>query len=102
MGFFRVRRLSIVITAPMPTSCVRQTTYVPYSSKAFEYSDCSKSQYLSLVYFVQIASLYLGRMLASSLPQIRIGFGKFSFDLNPGPFSVKEHVAIVLAYISLL
>jgi len=57
-----------------------RTTYVPYS-----------------IYFVQIASLYFGRMLASSLPQKRIGFGKFSFDLNPGPFSVKEHVTIVLA-----
>ncbi|KIK57919.1 hypothetical protein GYMLUDRAFT_246574 [Collybiopsis luxurians FD-317 M1] len=57
-----------------------RTTYIPYS-----------------IYFVQIASLYFGRILASSLPQKKLGFGKYSFDLNPGPFSVKEHVAIVLA-----
>ncbi|KAJ3730361.1 OPT oligopeptide transporter protein-domain-containing protein [Lentinula raphanica] len=29
--------------------------------------------------------------------QKQIGWGRFSFDLNPGPFSIKEHVAIVLA-----
>ncbi|KAJ7790846.1 OPT oligopeptide transporter [Mycena olivaceomarginata] len=57
-----------------------RTTYVPYS-----------------VYFVQIASIYVGKLLAAGLPSKKIGFGKFSFDLNPGPFSVKEHVAIVLA-----
>ncbi|KAH8927274.1 OPT oligopeptide transporter [Atractiella rhizophila] len=57
-----------------------RTTYVPYS-----------------IYFVQIASLYLGRLLAASLPVKTIGFGRFSFELNPGPFSVKEHVAVVLA-----
>ncbi|KAF8828451.1 hypothetical protein HHX47_DHR3000276 [Lentinula edodes] len=57
-----------------------RTTYVPYS-----------------IYFVQIAALYFGRMLASTLPQKQIGLGRFSFELNPGPFSIKEHVAIVLA-----
>lgn len=57
-----------------------RTTYVPYS-----------------IYFVQIAALYFGRILALSLPQKQIGFGKFSFELNPGPFSIKEHVAVVLA-----
>ncbi|KAJ6459662.1 OPT oligopeptide transporter [Mycena sanguinolenta] len=57
-----------------------RTTYVPYS-----------------IYFVQIASLYVGKLLAAGLPSKKIGFGKYTFDLNPGPFSVKEHVAIVLA-----
>ncbi|KAJ3973155.1 OPT oligopeptide transporter protein-domain-containing protein [Lentinula raphanica] len=57
-----------------------RTTYIPYS-----------------IYFVQIVALYFGRILASTLPQKQIGRGKFSFDLNPGPFSIKEHVAIVLA-----
>ncbi|KAL7416666.1 OPT oligopeptide transporter protein-domain-containing protein [Mrakia frigida] len=56
------------------------TTYIPYS-----------------IYFVQIASLYFGRLLAATLPKRIIGRGRFSFQLNPGPFSVKEHVAIVLA-----
>ncbi|KAJ3821044.1 OPT oligopeptide transporter protein-domain-containing protein [Lentinula raphanica] len=57
-----------------------RTTYIPYS-----------------IYFVQIVALYFGRILASTLPQKQIGRGRFSFDLNPGPFSIKEHVAIVLA-----
>ncbi|KAF8148789.1 OPT oligopeptide transporter protein-domain-containing protein [Mycena galopus ATCC 62051] len=57
-----------------------RTTYVPYS-----------------IYFVQIASLYVGKLLAAGLPSKKIGFGKYTFDLNPGPFSIKEHVAIVLA-----
>ncbi|KAJ6582260.1 OPT oligopeptide transporter protein-domain-containing protein [Mycena capillaripes] len=57
-----------------------RTTTVPYS-----------------IYFVQIASLYVGKLMAAGLPSKKIGFGKYSFDLNPGPFSVKEHVAIVLA-----
>ncbi|KAJ6577596.1 OPT oligopeptide transporter protein-domain-containing protein [Mycena capillaripes] len=57
-----------------------RTTYIPYS-----------------VYFVQIASLYCGKLMAASLPSRKIGFGKYSFELNPGPFTIKEHVAIVLA-----
>ncbi|KAJ3821045.1 OPT oligopeptide transporter protein-domain-containing protein [Lentinula raphanica] len=57
-----------------------RTTYIPYS-----------------IYFVQIAALYFGRIFASTLPQKQIGWKTFSFDLNPGPFSIKEHVAIVLA-----
>ncbi|THU87096.1 OPT superfamily oligopeptide transporter [Dendrothele bispora CBS 962.96] len=58
-----------------------RTTYVPYS-----------------IYFVQIASLYFGRLLAAVLPQKKIGFGnRFWFELNPGEFNIKEHVAIVLA-----
>ncbi|KAJ3992066.1 OPT oligopeptide transporter protein-domain-containing protein, partial [Lentinula boryana] len=57
-----------------------RTTYIPYS-----------------IYFVQIAALYFGRVLAFALPQKQIGLGRLSFDLNPGPFSIKEHVAIVLA-----
>ncbi|KAK7026330.1 OPT oligopeptide transporter, partial [Favolaschia claudopus] len=57
-----------------------RTTYVPYS-----------------IYFVQIASLYVGKLLAAGLPSKQIGWGKYTFDSNPGPFSVKEHVAIVLA-----
>ncbi|KAJ3973154.1 OPT oligopeptide transporter protein-domain-containing protein [Lentinula raphanica] len=63
------------LTEPFP-----QTTYIPYS-----------------IYFVQIAALYFGRIFASTLPQKQIGWRTFSFDLNPGPFSIKEHVAIVLA-----
>ena len=49
------------------------------------------------MYFVQIASLYVGRFFAATLPEKTIGFGRFKFELNPGPFTIKEHVAIVMA-----
>ncbi|KAI4526938.1 OPT superfamily oligopeptide transporter [Schizophyllum commune Loenen D] len=57
-----------------------RTTYIPYS-----------------IYFVQIASLYVGRFFARVLPNKRVGYGRFSFELNPGEFTIKEHVAVVLA-----
>ncbi|KAI8809016.1 OPT oligopeptide transporter protein-domain-containing protein, partial [Cladochytrium replicatum] len=36
----------------------------------------------------------IGLILAKILPTARIGSGKFSFTLNPGPFSIKEHVLV--------
>ncbi|KAJ7074185.1 OPT oligopeptide transporter protein-domain-containing protein [Mycena amicta] len=54
-----------------------RTTYVPYS-----------------IYFVQIASLYIGKFMAAYLPSKQIGFGKYAFDLNPGPFSIKVTVVL--------
>ncbi|RDL38670.1 Uncharacterized protein BP5553_03010 [Venustampulla echinocandica] len=59
-----------------------RTTYAPYS-----------------IFFVQIASNYVGDWLARFLPdwRVRIPFSKWSFTLNPGPFSVKEHVMVVIA-----
>lgn len=50
------------------------------------------------IFFVQIASSYLGDWWAKTLPAWRIGIPgtRFGFSLNPGPFSVKEHVLIVL------
>ncbi|KAI0185725.1 putative oligopeptide transporter [Xylaria flabelliformis] len=58
-----------------------RTTYAPYS-----------------VFFVQIASNYVGLWLARVLPdrQIRIPFTKWSFNMNPGPWSVKEHVLVTI------
>lgn len=43
------------------------------------------------VLFVQIASHYVGGWLAEILPKktIRVPFTKFSFSLNPGPWSAK-------------
>ncbi|KAE8446224.1 hypothetical protein EG329_012449 [Mollisiaceae sp. DMI_Dod_QoI] len=51
------------------------------------------------IFFVQIAASYLGDWLAKVLPawDIRIPFTKRKFNLNPGPFSVKEHVLVVIA-----
>ncbi|KAJ0979019.1 hypothetical protein J5N97_014493 [Dioscorea zingiberensis] len=42
----------------------------------------------------QIIMLPLGRLMASSLPKrlVRIPWFGFSFSLNPGPFSIKEHL----------
>ena len=59
-----------------------RTTYAPYS-----------------VFFVQIASSYLGAWLARVLPawNVRVPLTKWSFSLNPGPFSVKEHVLVTIA-----
>ncbi len=58
-----------------------RTTYAPYS-----------------VFFVQIASNYVGLWLARVLPnrQIGIPLTKWSFNLNPGPWSVKEHVLVTV------
>jgi hypothetical protein len=41
-----------------------------------------------------LLSYPIGILLASILPKKYIGIGKFGFSLNPGPFSIKEHVLI--------
>ncbi|XP_010244695.1 PREDICTED: oligopeptide transporter 4-like [Nelumbo nucifera] len=46
---------------------------------------------------VQIATLPIGRFMASVLPRTKFrlpGFGSREFSLNPGPFNMKEHVLI--------
>ena len=50
-------------------------------------------------FFVQIASNYAGLWLAKVLPawEIKITFAKRSFNLNPGPFSTKEHVPVTIS-----
>ncbi|KAI0497011.1 hypothetical protein KFK09_023339 [Dendrobium nobile] len=47
---------------------------------------------------VQIISLPIGRFLAKSLPKkdIKLPFTNWSFSLNPGPFSMKEHCLITI------
>jgi hypothetical protein len=59
-----------------------RTTYAPYS-----------------IFFVQIASSYAGVWLADVLPawRVKVPFTSWGFSLNPGPFSVKEHVLITLS-----
>ncbi len=59
-----------------------RTTYAPYS-----------------VFFVQIASSYAGVWLADILPDwtVKVPFISWSFRLNPGPFSVKEHVLVTIS-----
>ena len=50
------------------------------------------------IFFVQIGANYVGDGLAKYLPawEIRIPFSKKTFNLNPGPFSVKEHVLVTI------
>ncbi|KAG6365063.1 hypothetical protein INS49_006669 [Diaporthe citri] len=49
------------------------------------------------VFFVILVSQPLGRLLARVLPDYRVPLGRFSFTLNPGPFSIKEHAIIGIA-----
>ncbi|KAJ5726535.1 Oligopeptide transporter OPT superfamily [Penicillium malachiteum] len=48
------------------------------------------------VFFVQIACHYAGHFLAKILPAWKIGLGNWSFSLNPGPWSIKEHVLVTV------
>ncbi|KAG0011323.1 hypothetical protein BGZ80_000768 [Entomortierella chlamydospora] len=49
------------------------------------------------MFFVQIASYWLGNLMSRTLPCTEVNLGLFKFNLNPGPFSVKEHVLVTLA-----
>ncbi|CAG8974115.1 hypothetical protein HYALB_00002750 [Hymenoscyphus albidus] len=59
-----------------------RTTYAPYS-----------------VFFVQIASNYVGIWLAKVLParHVRVSFTRHGFNLNPGPWNSKEHVLVTIS-----
>lgn len=47
---------------------------------------------------IQLVSLPIGKLMAATLPTklIRVPLTNWSFSLNPGPFSLKEHVLITL------
>lgn len=82
---FRYFLLTVVFVVPgafLSMMSHFRTTYAPYS-----------------IFFVQIASSYVGVWLAKVLPawNIRFPFTSWSFSLNPGPFSVKEHVLITIS-----
>ncbi|PVU94518.1 hypothetical protein BB561_002500 [Smittium simulii] len=47
-----------------------------------------------------LMALPIGNLMAKYLPEVDIGFGEYSFSLNPGPFNIKEHSAIAI-YIGL-
>lgn len=46
----------------------------------------------------QILVLPLGKLMAATIPSssFRVPFTKWSFSLNPGPFTLKEHVLITI------
>ncbi|KAG6008283.1 hypothetical protein E4U21_004745 [Claviceps maximensis] len=84
---FRYFLLTILFVAPgafLSQMAHFRTTYAPYS-----------------VFFVQIASNYVGVWLAKVLPDwtVRLPFlpPKYGFRLNPGPFSTKEHVLVTIS-----
>ncbi|KAI0472968.1 OPT oligopeptide transporter protein-domain-containing protein [Xylariaceae sp. FL0804] len=81
---FRYFLLSVVFVVPgafLSQINSFRTTYAPYS-----------------VFFVQIAANYVGLWLARVLPnrQVRVPFTTWSFNLNPGPWSIKEHVLVTI------
>lgn len=45
---------------------------------------------------VQLIALPIGQAWAKYLPNCRVNLGPLSFLLNPGPFSIKEHVCITV------
>ncbi|EPQ31156.1 uncharacterized protein PFL1_01344 [Pseudozyma flocculosa PF-1] len=47
-------------------------------------------------YFVILISLPVGKWLARKLPDKTIWIGPWSFELNPGPFSIKEHMLVAI------
>ncbi|KAJ5775982.1 uncharacterized protein N7511_000993 [Penicillium nucicola] len=81
---FRYFVLSVVFVVPgafLSQMSYFRTTQAPYS-----------------VFFVQIACHYAGHFLARVLPAWNIGIPgtRFSFNLNPAPWSIKEHVLVTL------
>jgi hypothetical protein len=48
---------------------------------------------------IQVTSTYAGVWLAKVLParEVKVPFTKWSFNLNLGPFSVKEHVLVTIS-----
>ncbi|KAI1336715.1 OPT oligopeptide transporter protein-domain-containing protein [Xylariaceae sp. FL0016] len=81
---FRYFLLSLIFVIPgafLSQMNTFRTTFAPYS-----------------VFFVQIASNYVGLWLARVLPNRRVvvPFTSTSFNLNPGPWSVKEHVLVTI------
>lgn len=81
---FRYFVLSAVFVIPgafLSQMSYFRTTQAPYS-----------------VFFVQIASHYAGHFLARVLPTrpIRVPGTRWSFSMNPGPWSIKEHVLITV------
>lgn len=82
---FRYFLLTILFVAPgafLSQMAHYRTTYAPYS-----------------VFFVQIASNYVGVWLAKVLPAWWVGIPgtRWGFSLNPGPFSTKEHVLVTIS-----
>ncbi|OZJ02510.1 hypothetical protein BZG36_04256 [Bifiguratus adelaidae] len=46
------------------------------------------------IFFVNLVSFALGKAMAKTLPHWNVGYGRYCFSLNPGPFNIKEHMLI--------
>ncbi|CAG8729872.1 11160_t:CDS:2, partial [Ambispora leptoticha] len=49
------------------------------------------------LFFVLLVSYVLGQWMARIFPNKKYSIGRWEFNLNPGPFNVKEHVCICVA-----
>ncbi|KAG0029822.1 hypothetical protein BGZ82_007715 [Podila clonocystis] len=49
------------------------------------------------IFFVNLATYYLGKVMARILPKFKVSLIGQEFSLNPGPFNIKEHAAIGIA-----
>ncbi|KAJ5092700.1 hypothetical protein N7456_008561 [Penicillium angulare] len=79
--YFVLSALFVIPGAFLSQMSYFRTTSAPYS-----------------VFFVQIACHYVGHFLARTLPAWNVGLPgtRFSFNLNPGPWSIKEHVLVTV------
>ncbi|KAG0318531.1 hypothetical protein BG000_004156, partial [Podila horticola] len=77
---FRMWFLGLLFTAII--SFVNQFFYLRQTQISIGYS------------VVALVSLPLGHLMARVLPTSQYSIGGWSFSLNPGPFSIKEHVLI--------
>lgn len=48
------------------------------------------------IFFVQIVSHWAGKWMARTLPKRRVNLWLFLFDLNPGPWSIKETALVTI------
>ncbi|KAJ6096739.1 Oligopeptide transporter OPT superfamily [Penicillium sp. IBT 16267x] len=79
--YFVLSALFVIPGAFLSQMSYFRTTSAPYS-----------------VFFVQIACHYVGHFLAKILPAwtVRLPGTSWSFNLNPGPWSIKEHVLVTV------
>ncbi len=60
----------------------------------------ARSYYIDLIFTIPL-SYILGKILAWILPRYQCRINKkFQFSLNPGPFTIKEHVLITFMIVS--
>jgi OPT family oligopeptide transporter len=67
----------------------------PSSKDYIIYISLDSALYVSII-VVQVVSLPLGRGLAAILPTKHFNTFGYIWSLNPGPFSIKEHVCIAI------